>query len=63
VELYVVEGGKLVDRTELEANDWSLTPGRYIGVVPEEEDEGLSTQGEANSVHTDGSTIYFSYDY
>ena len=25
---------KLVDRTEIEANDWSLTPGRYVGVAP-----------------------------
>jgi type I restriction enzyme M protein len=29
---------KLVDRAEIEANDWSLTPGRYVGVAPEEED-------------------------
>ncbi|RPH86791.1 MAG: SAM-dependent DNA methyltransferase, partial [Chroococcales cyanobacterium metabat2.561] len=30
---------KVVDREELQANDWSLTPGRYVGVSPEEEDE------------------------
>ncbi len=30
---------KLVDRAELAANDWSLTPGRYVGVAPEEVDE------------------------
>lgn len=30
---------KLVDKSELEANDWSLTPGRYVGVAPEKEDE------------------------
>jgi len=29
---------KLVDKTELKENDWSLTPGRYVGVAPEEED-------------------------
>ncbi len=23
----------------IEAHEWSLTPGRYVGVVPEEEDE------------------------
>ena len=28
---------KLVDRAEIEANDWSLTPGRYVGVAPEED--------------------------
>ena len=39
-ELRDVEGlVKLVDRAEIEANDWSLTPGRYVGVAPEEEDE------------------------
>jgi type I restriction enzyme M protein len=32
---------KLVDRSEInEANGWSLTPGRYVGVAPPEEDEG-----------------------
>lgn len=30
---------KLVSRSEIEANDWSLTPGRYVGVAPEEIDE------------------------
>src|SRR5205814_4373721 len=30
---------KLVDRKEIEANDWSLTPGRYVGVAPTEVDE------------------------
>jgi type I restriction enzyme M protein len=30
---------KLVDRAEIERNEWSLTPGRYVGVAPEEVDE------------------------
>jgi type I restriction enzyme M protein len=30
---------KLVDRATIKAHDWSLTPGRYVGVAPEEEDE------------------------
>ena len=30
---------KLVSFKELEANDWSVTPGRYVGVAPQEEDE------------------------
>ena len=39
-ELRDVEGlVKLVDPEELEANDWSLTPGRYVGVSAEEDDE------------------------
>lgn len=38
-ELCDVEGlVKLVDKKDLKANDWSLTPGRYVGVAPEEED-------------------------
>ena len=39
-ELRDVEGlVKLVGLEELEETDWSLTPGRYVGVAPEEEDE------------------------
>jgi len=30
---------KLVGHEEIEKNDWSLTPGRYVGVAPEEVDE------------------------
>jgi type I restriction enzyme M protein len=30
---------KAVTRTEIEAADWSLTPGRYVGVAAAEEDE------------------------
>jgi type I restriction enzyme M protein len=30
---------KQVDRKEIEAADWSLTPGRYVGVAPAEVDE------------------------
>ena len=32
---------KLVDRKELKENDWSLTPGRYVGVAPEEDRPGF----------------------
>ena len=46
-ELRDVEGlVKLVDRAEIEANDWSLTPGRYVGVAPEEEDEDFDFAGD-----------------
>ncbi len=39
-ELRDVEGlVKLVDVKELEENDWSLTPGRYVGVAPEEDED------------------------
>ena len=41
-ELRDVEGlVKLVDRAEIAANDWSLTPGRYVGVAPEDENENF----------------------
>ena len=30
---------QLVDRAEIEANEWSRTPGRYVYVSPEEVDE------------------------
>ncbi len=30
---------ELADRAEIEANDWSLTPGRYVGVAPEKEED------------------------
>lgn len=30
---------RLVDIADIEAADWSLTPGRYVGVAPEEVDE------------------------
>lgn len=41
-KLQDVEGlVKLVDNGELEKNDWSLTPGRYVGVAPQVDDEGF----------------------
>ena len=42
---------KLVDRTEIEANDWSLTPGRYVGVAPEEEDENFDFTETLREIH------------
>ncbi len=42
---------KLVDRTELEANDWSLTPGRYVGVAPEEEDDNFDFEESLREIH------------
>ena len=53
-ELCDVEGlVKLVDRTEIEAHDWSLTPGRYVGVAPEEEDEDFDFEEALRSIHID----------
>ena len=44
---------KLVDRTEIEANDWSLTPGRYVGVAPEEEDESFDFKTALREIHAE----------
>ena len=44
---------KLVDRAEIEANDWSLTPGRYVGVAPEEEDEDFDFAAAMREIHAE----------
>ena len=53
-ELRDVEGlVKLVDCAEIEANDWSLTPGRYVGVAPEEEDEDFDFATAMREIHAE----------
>ncbi|MEL4894494.1 class I SAM-dependent DNA methyltransferase [Crocosphaera sp. Alani8] len=42
---------KLVSQEELVANDWSLTPGRYVGVAPEEEDEDFDFEEVLREIH------------
>jgi type I restriction enzyme M protein len=42
---------KLVDRAVLEASDWSLTPGRYVGVAPEEEVENFDFEEALRDIH------------
>ena len=44
---------KLVDRAEIEANDWSLTPGRYVGVAPEEVEEDFDFEEVLREIHTE----------
>ena len=44
---------KLVDRKEIEAADWSLTPGRYVGVAPPEEDEDFDFEQALRDIHTE----------
>jgi len=44
---------KLVDRAEIEANDWSLTPGRYVGVAPVEEDEDFDFEDALRDIHVE----------
>lgn len=44
---------KLVDGKEIEANDWSLTPGRYVGVAPEEVDENFDFEETLREIHVE----------
>jgi type I restriction enzyme M protein len=44
---------KLVDRKDIEAADWSLTPGRYVGVAPPEEDEDFDFEQTMRDIHTE----------
>jgi len=48
---------KLVDREELEKNDWSLTPGRYVGVAPEEVDEDFDFEEALREIHVELSDL------
>lgn len=51
-ELRDVDGlVKLVDITDIEAADWSLTPGRYVGVAPEEVDEDFDFEEALHDIH------------
>ena len=51
-ELRDVEGlVKLVSRAEIEEHDWSLTPGRFVGVAPEDEDEGFDFEEAIRDIH------------
>ena len=53
-ELRDVEGlVKLVSHKELEANDWSLTPGRYVGVASEEVDEDFDFEEALRDIHVE----------
>jgi type I restriction enzyme M protein len=37
----------------IEAADWSLTPGRYVGVAPPEEDEDFDFEQTMRDIHTE----------
>lgn len=53
-KLQDVEGlVKLVDRKTIEKNDWSLTPGRYVGVVPPEEDDDFDFEEKLRDIHVE----------
>jgi type I restriction enzyme M protein len=42
---------KLVSLEEIAANDWSLTPGRYVGVAPEEQDDDFDFEQALRDLH------------
>lgn len=42
---------KLVEIKDIEAADWSLTPGRYVGVAPEEVDEDFDFEEALRDIH------------
>ena len=44
---------KLASIEEIKANDWSLTPGRYVGVAPEEEDEDFDFEETLREIHVE----------
>jgi type I restriction enzyme M protein len=44
---------KLADRATIKTHDWSLTPGRYVGLAPEEEDEDFDFEEALRAIHID----------
>lgn len=44
---------KLVSVEEIAKNDWSLTPGRYVGAAPEEEDEDFDFEQTLRDIHVE----------
>src|ERR1700730_13060469 len=44
---------KRVDRAAIAAHDGSLTPGRYVGVAPEEQDEDFDFEETLRAIHID----------
>jgi type I restriction enzyme M protein len=44
---------KLVDKKEIESADWSLTPGRYVGVATAEVDEDFDFEKTMKDIHTE----------
>lgn len=44
---------KVVTTKEIEAADWSLTPGRFVGVAPQEEDEDFDFEQTMRDIHTE----------
>jgi type I restriction enzyme M protein len=48
---------RVVTVKEIEAADWSLTPGRYVGVAPAEVDEDFDFEQALKDIHTELSDL------
>jgi type I restriction enzyme M protein len=44
---------KVVSRADIETADWSLTPGRYVGVAPAEVDEDFDFEQTLRDIHVE----------
>lgn len=44
---------KVVQRSDIAANDYSLTPGRYVGVAPEQVDEDFDFEDVMRTLHAE----------
>ncbi len=44
---------RVVCRDEIEAADWSLTPGRYVGTAPQEDDEDFDFEQALSDIHAE----------
>ena len=44
---------KLVSRADIAAADWSLTPGRYVGVAPQEIDDAFDFEETMREIHAE----------
>jgi type I restriction enzyme M protein len=44
---------KLADRAEIETHDSSLTPGRYVGITREEQDDSFDFEEALHAIHVD----------
>ncbi len=57
-EFFAVPGlCKAVSKTEIETADWSLTPGRYVGVAPAEVDEEFDFEQAMADIHAELSDL------
>ena len=44
---------RVVTRNDIEAADWSLSPGRYVGVAPPEVDDDFDFEQTMRDIHVE----------